>query len=974
MLYIEAETEKSMTRRANYTVALQNSLAQNEYVAGYDAEVASVAVMNGDKLLVGKRRDNGKWTLPGGHLNPGESPHDGGLRELYEESGIQAHQLTTLGQRGVVTDQGKFVMVYAYYLPVDTKLTTKLDPDEEITEWRWVNTANGLPKYVTENLHVSRNFVLNCLGLQKSATFGSSGPGSHGGHVVRYTRSGKPVYADVENRINKFKKKKPKAVDNLIGQIKATKKFLTGKSEFFIEDLLKSVEGAPRPGHKYLRRYKAPGSNGWVYIYHEGQEHGRPVPEEAVHTIKKLADLGDEHAHALHSSLQDHDEGKLDILRQLGDLGDHDAIAHLKHLGIDHADDKGKRDAAEVERSLFEERNSNPLTKTLEGAELNTLHDKIKQAVDAKVFTYLRDHVGTVPETKLREAGVTLDTVMRPVMQETSVTGALKALHESLKKIDQAHAGVTSSNTAASSVGGYANLAWNSTLSSLRDQHIIPESMHAEQLAGVQGRTPGRHIDTMNPATHAAGARQLVERRRVAAERAERERVERVEREAREARERTAREAQERRDNEEALGIHQESINDMARYFNTSIPTSEHPNIAKNMQKWWGRDFKFSKFVKHLNPSATDKTELKFDEGFLNGMRARNTATARELSFHINFSIIEKSSGRRITGASREVYKNTDGSIHWANGSFSRARDNQDLKKYPGMARGLYKGVENFLKETTAGWAGAAKQNTKVTIGTCANGGFGNGYKGALVWAKHCFDWAGGSDNSSSWKRTWNGYIDRYAGRLGISPEQLRDLKTKVGEARYPHQFVNTGFVVTKAQAEAAVGHEMDFDFKQIFANKGYCDIGDLIMIDSGTTWSAENYLNRTAGRAGELNAVRTAYYAGTVPPALPVPLATRAGGPAATVRAPGSRAAPATAPPGPTALVNPVVGTWMSSWSRQNSAGQRRITITPQRLAIVLSQSDGAVHEFLAAARDHLSPSARKQIKQAMINAGRRS
>ncbi|MBA9036174.1 NUDIX hydrolase [Rhizobium leguminosarum] len=39
-------------------------------------------------LLVGSRR-NGRWGLPKGHIDPGESSHEAAAREAYEEAGIR---------------------------------------------------------------------------------------------------------------------------------------------------------------------------------------------------------------------------------------------------------------------------------------------------------------------------------------------------------------------------------------------------------------------------------------------------------------------------------------------------------------------------------------------------------------------------------------------------------------------------------------------------------------------------------------------------------------------------------------------------------------------------------------------------------------------------------------------------------------------------------------------------------------------
>ncbi len=52
--------------------------------------VAVVAVCGPDgEMLWGKRADDGKYTTPAGHLNPGEEPAEGAARELWEEAGIQ---------------------------------------------------------------------------------------------------------------------------------------------------------------------------------------------------------------------------------------------------------------------------------------------------------------------------------------------------------------------------------------------------------------------------------------------------------------------------------------------------------------------------------------------------------------------------------------------------------------------------------------------------------------------------------------------------------------------------------------------------------------------------------------------------------------------------------------------------------------------------------------------------------------------
>jgi ADP-ribose pyrophosphatase YjhB (NUDIX family) len=41
------------------------------------------------KLLLTRRADNGRWCLPGGHMEPGESLSEACAREVWEETGLQ---------------------------------------------------------------------------------------------------------------------------------------------------------------------------------------------------------------------------------------------------------------------------------------------------------------------------------------------------------------------------------------------------------------------------------------------------------------------------------------------------------------------------------------------------------------------------------------------------------------------------------------------------------------------------------------------------------------------------------------------------------------------------------------------------------------------------------------------------------------------------------------------------------------------
>lgn len=120
------------------------------------------------------RRDNNKWTFPGGHLDAGESPLSGAVRELWEEAGIMIEQtkLEALGRWRTTTYLGDELEVYPFRALLDGDTQTpspRNDPDKEVSDWYFIETNGGMPRGVLENLHSPKNALLMAMGLQEPA-------------------------------------------------------------------------------------------------------------------------------------------------------------------------------------------------------------------------------------------------------------------------------------------------------------------------------------------------------------------------------------------------------------------------------------------------------------------------------------------------------------------------------------------------------------------------------------------------------------------------------------------------------------------------------------------------------------------------------------------------------------------------------------------------------------------------------------
>lgn len=65
------------------------------------------------KWVLCQHKQHTTWEVPGGHIEPGETPEEAARRELYEESGAKEYDLHEIGVYGVKQDeQEDFGMLY----------------------------------------------------------------------------------------------------------------------------------------------------------------------------------------------------------------------------------------------------------------------------------------------------------------------------------------------------------------------------------------------------------------------------------------------------------------------------------------------------------------------------------------------------------------------------------------------------------------------------------------------------------------------------------------------------------------------------------------------------------------------------------------------------------------------------------------------------------------------------------------------
>ncbi|MCA9950258.1 MAG: NUDIX hydrolase N-terminal domain-containing protein [Anaerolineales bacterium] len=122
------------------------------------AVVDTAVIDNNGRLLLIRRADNHKWAMPGGALEVGETPKEGGIREVHEETGVRCEITNLIG----VFDSRLCGSETAYHLYHMTFLARPLNGDApdpvshalEIEATGWFS-ADELPENIDSG-HVGR--------------------------------------------------------------------------------------------------------------------------------------------------------------------------------------------------------------------------------------------------------------------------------------------------------------------------------------------------------------------------------------------------------------------------------------------------------------------------------------------------------------------------------------------------------------------------------------------------------------------------------------------------------------------------------------------------------------------------------------------------------------------------------------------------------------------------------------------------
>ena len=113
--------------------------------------VGLVVINSEGNVLIGKRREDGIWTGPGGGSDPGETPLETAVREAFEEAQLKIDTERLIPLDTLEAADGRPIICYLYPT-ADVETSVTLDPDREVPEWNFVH-PDDFPKDINKDLN-----------------------------------------------------------------------------------------------------------------------------------------------------------------------------------------------------------------------------------------------------------------------------------------------------------------------------------------------------------------------------------------------------------------------------------------------------------------------------------------------------------------------------------------------------------------------------------------------------------------------------------------------------------------------------------------------------------------------------------------------------------------------------------------------------------------------------------------------------
>ncbi len=122
-------------------------------------ESAGGVVLNnkGEVAVVSQRGDS--WSLPKGHLDPGENAHETALREIEEECGITrleyvrdlgSYERFRIAKGGVGDDPSELKRLHMFLFKTDAEELAPIDPENPEARWVPIDEVANLLTHVKD--------------------------------------------------------------------------------------------------------------------------------------------------------------------------------------------------------------------------------------------------------------------------------------------------------------------------------------------------------------------------------------------------------------------------------------------------------------------------------------------------------------------------------------------------------------------------------------------------------------------------------------------------------------------------------------------------------------------------------------------------------------------------------------------------------------------------------------------------------